>query len=60
MGKFGVLLPSAHAQGVKPSLSSRKSADLEFSVRAVLNYHGLIDIGEKLVSVFIELLNMAH
>ena len=61
-----ILLPHAHAQGIKQSsvcLASVVITDLEFqaSVRAVsCNYHELADIGEKRVSVCFELLNMAR
>ena len=30
------------------------------AICAYCNYHGLVDVGEKLVSMFVELLNMAH
>ena len=64
LGSLHLLLPRAHAQG---SFVCRLSAVVTKIARsrvlyiyACYNYHELVDIGEKLVSVRFELLNMAH
>ena len=63
-------LPRAHAQGVKQSILSvvclsdvvvtKIAKSQVLGIYACCNYRGLVDIGEKLVSVCFELLNMAH
>ena len=52
----------AHAQGINQSVVCRHENRQISSSRhlCVLNYHRLVDISEKLVSVCFELLNMAH
>ena len=62
-------LPHVHAQGVKQSVLSvcRLSVVITKITRSQVlhicvcyNYHKLVDIVEKLVSMCFELLNMAH
>ena len=61
------LLPLAHTQGVKQSVLSvivvivvtKIARSRILRICACCNYHGLVDIGEKLVSVCFELLNIA-
>ena len=66
-----LLLPRVHAQGVKQSVLSvvccllsvvvtKIARSRVLAICACYNYHGLVDVGEKLVSMFVELLNMAH
>ena len=48
---------------IKQSLSAivtKIAISRVLGICACCNYHGLVDIGEKLVSVCFELLNMAH
>ena len=53
-------------QGVKQSILSvvvivtKIARSGVLSICSCCNYHELVDIGEKLVSVLFELLNMAH
>ena len=60
------LLPRAHAQEVKQSLSvivvvvTKIARSGVLSVCSCCNYHELVYIVEKLVSVSLELLNKAH
>ena len=60
-----LLLPCTHVQGVKQSVLSvvvvmKISRSQILGICACCNYHELVDIGEKLVSVHFQLLNMAH
>ena len=60
-----LLLPRVHVQGVKQSVLSvvvvmKIARSQVLGICACCNYHGLVDIGEKLVSVCFKLLNMAH
>ena len=57
----------AHVQGVKQSVLSvvvvivtKIARSRVLGICACCNYYELVDIGEKLVSVCFELLNMAH
>ena len=57
-----LLLPRAHAQRVKQLSSvvvTKIARSRVLAICACCNYHELVDIGEKLVSVFVEL-NTAH
>ena len=62
------LLPRTHAQGVKQSVLSvclsvvatKIARSQVLGICACCNYNESVDIGEKLVSVHLELLNMAH
>ena len=59
-------LPHVHAEGVKQLVLSvvichrHENCQISSSVHAVISYHELVDISEKLVSAHFELLNMAH
>ena len=64
---YGLLLPSVHAQGVKQSILSVLSVAVTKIARsrvvgicACYNHHQFVDIGEKLVSLCFELVNVAH
>ena len=60
-----ILLPRTHAQGVKQLVLSvvvvmKIGRSRVLGICACCNYHKLVDIGEKLVSVCFRSLNMAH
>ena len=60
-----IFLPRTHAQGVKQSVLSviivmKITRFQVLGICACCNYHELVDISEKLVSVLFKLLNMAH
>ena len=60
-----MFLPRTHAQGVKQSVLSviivmKITRFRVLGICACCNYHELVDISEKLVSVLFKLLNMAH
>ena len=63
------LLPRTHAQGIKQSVLSviclsvivtKITRSRVLHIYACCNYHELVEISEKLVSVHFELLDMAH
>ena len=58
------LLPRVHAQGIKQSVLSvvvtKITRSQVIGICACCNYHESVDLGEKLVTVCFELLDMAH